>query len=82
MTDECGARIEVEKLLQTRNYVAWIGKECENGDQLVNQKYVQRDAIGQANGMHVYGNTQREIVETIQGFGCVGGNAINCNEDY
>lgn len=40
------------------------------------------ESIGQADGMHVYEDTQREIVETIQSFGCVGGNAINYNENY
>lgn len=32
------ARMEVEKLLKVRDYVAWTGKECENGEQLINWK--------------------------------------------
>lgn len=35
-TDGMGVRMEVERLLKVRNYVAWTGKECENGEQLIN----------------------------------------------
>lgn len=69
--------MEVERLLKVRNYVAWTGKECENSEQLIYWKYVQRDSIGQGDGLHVFEDELTEIIDTkIQAFGCVDGSAI------